>query len=41
MWKLNFKEFKKLATDLLNIDRLIFSGLFHQKLDLLDKNNFN
>ena len=34
-----FKEIsKKLALDPLNIDRLILSGLFHQKLDLSDDN---
>ena len=39
--EVEFKQIsKKFAPDPLNIDRLIFSGLFDQIPDLPDKNNF-
>ncbi len=39
--EVKFQEIsRKLAPDLLNIDRLIFNRLFHQTPDLPDKNNF-
>ena len=34
------KIFKKLAHEILNLDRLILDKLFNQKTDLPDKNNF-
>ena len=40
--EVKFQEIsKELASDPLNIDRLIFSELFHQKPDLTDRNYFN
>ena len=39
--EVEFKKIsKKLAPDLLNIDRLILNRLFHQIPDLLDNNSF-
>ncbi len=39
--EVEFKKIsKKLASDRLNIDRFIFNRLFHQTINLTDKNNF-